>query len=145
MATPIPQKNRPIVLAIFKNGFPFWMHPFFLRPEDITYTYPTRVNVVQTLGGAFADDFGEGLAEVVMNGHTGWRGAIGIPGEIEFHNIRDMVIENYHRLRQENSSAGLDPDLVKMYLVDTLNITMYEVYPIYFQVKKNKQDRKSVV
>ena len=45
-----------------------------IRPEELTRTDPSRINDTRTLGGAWSDNFGEGLSSLTISGHTGWRG-----------------------------------------------------------------------
>ncbi|NCC27296.1 MAG: hypothetical protein EOM22_03865 [Gammaproteobacteria bacterium] len=151
MATPITQKYRPIGLALVTNPFgfdipilgdllqvPVWGHVFSIRPEEMQYTHPTRNTVVQTFGGAWADDWGEGVKEVTIQGHTGWRGGL-VPGELEWHNIKRLVFDAFHLGRRSLSQAGADPDIIKMYLIDVLNVHVYEVYPTEYRLRRHRQ------
>ena len=45
----------------------------------------------------------------------------------------------YHKLRALQAAAGRPIEDVKLYWVDTLNTCVYEVYPLSFTGKKNKQ------
>lgn len=136
--SPISQQSRPIVLALFSPGF-VWAHVFWLRPEDVVYSYPTRATVIQTLGGAYCDDFGEGVADITLTGHTGWRGSMGVPGELQFYNLRSFLIGEFHEIRSRTAEAGLDPDTVELLLADTLNAALFRVYPLSFVLRRNRQ------
>lgn len=114
-----------------------WGYLFSLRPEEVSYTHPTRATVIQTLGGAWVDDFGEGLTDISINGHTGWRGGP-LNGEAAFLSLRTGVFELYHQLRQLAADAGQDPDTVEMIWLDTLHLCSYRVYPISLQVRKSR-------
>ena len=143
LGTPIPQRYRPIALSIFDQGGGglaglMWTHIFLIRPEELTYTHPARVSAVQTLGGAFADDFGEGLIEAHIAGHTGWRGSLEIPGELQFLNLRELVWKRYFNLRNQRASAGQDPDQIEMILTDTLNVVAAVVVPQSFQLRRHR-------
>lgn len=48
-------------------------HTLIINPQELSKQEPVRANVVQTLGGAYVDDFGRGLPRVNISGHTGWR------------------------------------------------------------------------
>ncbi len=48
-------------------------HTLIINPQEYTQQEPVRAQVVQTIGGAYVDDFGRGLPTVSMQGHTGWR------------------------------------------------------------------------
>ncbi|WP_295455824.1 hypothetical protein [uncultured Thiodictyon sp.] len=136
---PISQKDRPIGLLLLDSTFPL---PAFTllspRPEDLQYTHPGRGTVVQTFNGGFVDDFGEGLTDISVSGHTGWAGG-SVPGELQFYTLRDLVVLQYHQARKTKADAGQSIDTVKLYWVDTLNLFVYEVYPVSFTSKKNRQ------
>lgn len=141
LATPISQKFRPITLVVSGSttGFlPAWGHVFNPRPEEVNITNPTRATPIQTLGGAFLDDFGQGIADISLSGTTGWHGIAGVPGELVFVNLRNMLIEQFHAARQAAAEAGQDPSMIKMYYADTLNTVLYEVYPLSFQLRRSK-------
>lgn len=133
------QKDRPVGLVVL-DGFGLqipWFYLFYPRPEDLQYTHPSRGTVIQTFDGGFVDDFGEGLADIIVTGNTGWNGGL-LPGELKFYALRDMVVIRYHLMRKAKADAGLPIDSVKMYWVDTLNLLVYEVYPVSFTARKNK-------
>ncbi len=138
----ISQKDRPIGLVVIDSaglsigGFdlPIGIPTFYLfspRPENLSYTHPSRGSVIQTFDGGFVDDFGEGLADITASGTTGWNGDL-LPGELKFYALRDLVVLGFHEMRAMKAAAGLPIESVKMYWVDTLNLFVYEVYPISF-------------
>lgn len=139
MASPPTQKDRPIGLLITDASAPVWFHLFHPRPEEVDYRHPTRATVIHTLEDGWADDFGQGLVEITVQGTTGWRGAAGIPGEAMAYNLRNAVNQLYHELREAHRAAGTDPDLVEMLWVDTLNVCAYVVYPTDFRLRRHKQ------
>jgi len=117
-----------------------WGYLFWLRPEEIIYNHPTRASVIQTLGGAWMDDFGEGVTNITLTGHTGWRpsGSSLLGGEAAFLALRHGCFELYHQQRDAAAASGLDPDSVQMIFVDTLNDTCYVVYPFSMTPRKHK-------
>lgn len=48
-------------------------HTLVINPQEYAMREPTRSQVVQTIGGAYVDDFGRGLPTVTISGNTGWR------------------------------------------------------------------------
>lgn len=126
------------IASVLLPGNALWGFVFTLRPEEVTYTHPTRSTVIQTLGGAWVDDFGEGLTDIVISGTTGWRRQSGMGGEESFRQLRTGVFETYHKRRMEAAEAGQDPDNVQMIWVDTLHLCTYRVYPITLQTRKHK-------
>lgn len=140
---PTRQKDLPISLLMLGLTVGRWEYYFEPRPEDITYTHPTRASVVQTLGGAWVDDFGEGLVDIVLNGHTGWRALdAGHPlddGMIKLYDLRHNLFEVYHQDRMAAAQDGLDPDdAVQLFLNDALHKIGFRVYPVSLQIRKNK-------
>jgi hypothetical protein len=137
LTPPISQKNRPIALVILNDNMPNWMHVFNPRPEELTYSHPTRATVIQTLGGGWVDDFGQGMVEINMSGHTGWNSGL-VAGELAAYNLRDACNGLYHELRKQKRAAGDDPDKIEMLFIDTLNMASYVVYPVSYQLRRHK-------
>ncbi len=138
LGTPIPQRHRPIALSLLHNNALLWSHVFYPRPEEMTFSHPAAATVKPTLGGAWVDDFGKGIEQITIEGHTGWRGGFGIPGELKFLNLRKLIIDQYRDLRNVAVLAGQDPNTVELLLLDTLNLYAAIVYPMDFQLKRNK-------
>lgn len=147
-ATPLAQASLPLALVMISPALVggMWLHEFKTRPEDVTYNHPTRATVIQTLGGAFVDDFGEGIVEITVQGHTGWRYAPNINGGLgsmdgaqQMYNLRYYFFQVFHEQRMLAAQAGLAPDdVVNLYWIDALHFCAYRVYPVALQVRKNK-------
>ena len=146
MAT-MEQKDRPILLLLLDGGFPLWMHWVVPRPEDMTYTHPTRASAINTLGGAYVDDFGTAIAEISLRGNTGYKmglveGGVDIgldSGDVMLFNLRTAIVDNYHQRRLDYARGGDDPERVELLLVDTLNLALWKVYPRQFQLQRSRQ------
>ncbi len=142
----VSQVDRPILLILLNKGMPTWGHWVVPRPEDMSYTYPTRATAINTLGGAYVDDFGSAIAEINLRGNTGYKmggggllgGLIGT-GDLLMFNLRDMLVQNYHQMRLDAAKAGQDPSEIQLLLVDTLNMTFWLTYPRQFQLQRSKQ------
>jgi len=69
----------------------------FVNPEEFTQSEPARVAVTQTKGGAFVDQFGEGIKTISIRGVTGYRprdlgiGGASMSGQGQFLELRDMI------------------------------------------------------
>jgi len=144
----IDQTERPIVLMRLNGGLPRWMHWVVPRPEDMSYTHPTRSAAIHTMGGAYVDDFGSGITQISLRATTGYKmgsiqdvtGAVGLAaGDVMLFNLRDALINAYHQERKDLAANQQDPELVQLLLVDTLNLAVWVVYPREFQVQRNKQ------
>jgi hypothetical protein len=109
-----------------------------IRPEDLTRTDTSRLNTVQTLGGAWIDNFGPGIPVVQLAGHTGWGAGDRPDGLAEFQKLHDAVFKQWHALRAEAVKSGLDPDKVKLIFADGLDDFTWVVAPQNFILKRNR-------
>jgi hypothetical protein len=112
--------------------------PLNIRPEELTRTEVSRVSVQQTLGGAFADDFGAGLTQINISGNTGWRGFNGINGMEFFQQLRAASFTNWHIARNNASIKGYDPNGVQLIFTDALNNTLDVVIPMNFTLRRSR-------
>lgn len=109
-----------------------------IRPEDLVRTEPTNMAIAQTLGGAWADMSGAGIATCTIAGTTGW-GAGGQPdGFAHFQALHKTVFEKYHQLRAEVVAEGKDPDGVKLIFSDGLDEFAWVVAPQVFTLRRNR-------
>lgn len=137
---PNSQKDRPI-------GFVLWDdeasekiadHWLVIRPEEMTKSDPSRGSVQQTLGGAWLDDFGTGLSNITIKGHTGWRGTDSLSGESLWTDLHGVVLARYHAERATRVAQGRDPDRVQLLFADQLNDLSLVVYPERFSLHRHK-------
>jgi hypothetical protein len=112
--------------------------PLNIRPEELTRTEVSRTSVQQTLGGAFADDFGAGLTQINISGNTGWRGFNGVDGTTYFKTLRDVSFTKWHTLRNMLVQKGYDPSSIKLIFSDALNSTVDEVIPVSFTLRRSR-------
>lgn len=138
---PSSQKDRPISFLLFDYGEtnPLVLYQdLVIRPEEMTYSEPSRLTVTQTLGGAWLDDFGPGIASISLNGHTGWRGSFALDGAEMFATLRDTVFAEWHRRRAERPNDTSGPNAVELVLADQLNNRAMIVAPQTFQLRRHK-------
>lgn len=149
MATSPPQSQkaeaRPISFVLDDQSAPGAAPvglTLVVRPEDLTRTDPSRMNVQQTLGGAWADNFGPGLSTISISGHTGWsRRIVGgneLDGGERFLQLREQVFTRWHEARRAAARDGTDPDLVRLIFADSLNQFAGIVAPISFTLRRSK-------
>lgn len=134
-------QDRPIAFTLHDEArnTPPQIFPLIIRPEDLTRNEPSRLSVQQTLGGAWADEWGVGVASVSLSGTTGWRGAgEGKDGFWQFQELHKTVFKRYHELRAEVAAAGLDPAKVKLIFSDGLDDFTWNVAPQNFVLKRNR-------
>lgn len=112
-----------------------------IRPEELTRVDPSRLNVHQTLDGAWVDSFGPGLPQITISGHTGWRrldGADDTDGEERFRRLKGMVFDQWHQRRKEAIRAGTDPDEIQLVFADVLDQFAVVVAPVSFTLRRSK-------
>jgi hypothetical protein len=109
-----------------------------VRPEELTRSDASRLSTFQTLGGAWADNFGRGLPTVQLSGITGW-GQGSLPnGQVEFEALYQLIYVGWHKARASLVAQGKDPDLVKLIFNDTLDGFTWLVAPNQFVLKRSK-------
>jgi len=126
---PTSQKNRPIRITGDTGDV-----DFTIRPEDLTWSEPSRLAVVQTLGDAWVDAFGPGIATITIAGHTGWRGGQGGDWLAQFNQLRYVAFTRWHEMVSESK----DPESVVMWFVDSLDERVARVVPQNFVLKRSK-------
>ena len=111
-----------------------------IRPEELTRRDVSRATVQQTLGGAWADDFGVGLATINISGHTGWRNNPNQTGDglKQFAKLKSNVFNEYHSQKVKAIQAGRDPSKITLSFVDTLDSTADYVIPLEFTLRRSK-------
>ena len=149
MAQPdsLTAEARPIAFTLHNTnveGPPFTLK-LFVRPEDLSISFPSRLSVTQTFGkdGAWADSFGPGVNTITLSGTTGWRGSRdslggGDDGYEHFVKLHKMVFSQWHALRDACVKAGSDPDKVLLIFSDGLDNLNWVVAPQNFTLKRNK-------
>ena len=130
--------ERPISFILTVDGAPEPRFDFYIRPEDLQWTQTSRTSVQQTLGGAWVDTFGEGIATINISGHTGWRGSVEATGaktwETRFIALNEIVFKKYHA----GVVSAKDPEKVVLEFVDVLDKRAVRVVPGNFILKRNK-------
>lgn len=143
MSTPSSQKSdvRPIsfLLQDLSNGNDLTSVPLNIRPADLTRVEPSRATVQQTLGGAWLDNWGPGIRQININGHTGWRGSNYEDGMSAFKTLNNAVFKSWHEKRRLAISSGRDPELIQLIFADLLDDFVYVVAPMAFTLRRSKQ------
>lgn len=133
---------RPIsfVLDDQTTGSPPVSVNLAIRPEDLTRSDRSRLNVQQTLGGAWGDNFGPGIPLINISGTTGWRRGVsdGLDGPERFKQLYDQVYSLWHQRRKAAIAAGKDPDLVQLVFADALDNFAVVVAPDTFVLRRSK-------
>lgn len=93
-----------VLNEFFVEFGPFLQKVYFfnINPEEYRKEEPNRVQVTQTIGGAFVDDFGVGVPTFNIRGHTGWHTSFD-PADLD---NKDGVEFFKKLLRLSRSSTG---------------------------------------
>jgi hypothetical protein len=141
MTTPSSQKasDRPIGFRL-ENGVTGQIQFLRLniRPTDLRRSEPALQTPIPTLGGAWLDDWGVGLSQIVIAGHTGWRGGVSLDGGAQFHLLRDTIWVGWHKQRADAVAQGQSPDKVRLIFVDTLDGITAVVAPGSFSLNRSR-------
>ncbi len=112
------------------------LHTLLVNPSDFAQEEAGRGSVVQTLGGAYVQDFGIGLPTVTLSGTTGYSTRTSAEGKKldgyeELINFRARV---YRKFLQANDPAHA------MYWYNWEDDEHYEIQPQDFRVQRNKSE-----
>ena len=146
LASPSSQKagDRPISFLLDDQSTgvtpPRAFVDLVVRPEDLTRNDPSRINVQQTLGGAWADNFGPGVPTITISGHTGWRRteADSDDGVARFQRLKEQVFDQWHQKRKVAAAIGVDPDNVRLVFSDALDDFSVVVAPMNFVLRRSR-------
>lgn len=111
-----------------------------IRPEELTRADSARVSVQQTLGGAWADNFGRGVPMITLSGHTGWRRdtANEDDGVDRFLALKDQVWDQWFIKRAAAVAAGQDPNGVQLLFSDALDDFTAVCAPLNFTLRRSR-------
>jgi hypothetical protein len=111
----------------------------YVRPEEVTRTDPSRTTVQQTLGGAWGDEFGAGIATINISGNTGWRSDSSAKDGIQrLIDLKSTVFDQWHARRLAAYQSGGNPDFVQLMYVDALDQFTSQVIPGQFVLRRSR-------
>lgn len=131
------KKLYHLTFEVAKRGIgTIYRHTLLVNPQEFTQVEPARNTVTQTLGGAFVQDFGQGLPQVTISGITGYKARKNVDGEVrdgfeEFRHFRETI----YRMFIRNNEA----DLV-MYWYNWEDEEYYAIQPHTFRLQRNKAE-----
>lgn len=111
---------------------------FALNPREYTAITPARVNIVQTKGGVFADNFGVGVTAINIKGIAKNNFVRDKDG-----NVRNTALDTFKELRDKvvlNYFDGQIPGLPPTKTMEFYNFTdedYYEVIPMQFSLTRS--------
>jgi len=141
MSPPIQTASYAPISFVFHNtadGSKPIVQTMAVRPEELTRSDASRLNVTQTLGGAWADNFGQGLPTIQIAGTTGWGQGAMPDGYQAFLALYKLIYVGWHQARAGLVKSNQDPNLVKLIFDDQLNGYTWVVAPTQFVLKRSK-------
>lgn len=134
------QALRPIAFILHNQAenLPPVVVPLIIRPEDLTRTDTSRLSVAQTMDGAWADCWGEGLPSAQISGTSGWGQNDRPSGEGQFKLLFDTVFTKWHADRAAQVKKGGDPDKVRLLFADSLDSFVWVIAPQQFLLRRSK-------
>lgn len=110
-----------------------YRHTLLVNPQDMSITEPARINVQQTLGGAYVSKFGQGLHQITLSVLTGYNARPNAEGKMtdgyeELKNFRDKVYRYYVTAPSSH---------VEMFWYNWEDEQYYKVVPMSFRVMRN--------
>ncbi len=108
-------------------------HTLLINPEDFSQNEPARANVTQTLGGAYVDDFGQGLLQITIAGTTGYKArysteGLYVDGYEEFSLFRKNVYRDF--------VTANDPAMT-LHWFNWEDNEHYQIQPVNFRLQRN--------
>jgi hypothetical protein len=138
---PLSQKYLPILFLLQGGGFtlpiPFGVPLGIIRPEHYSFSRTSRGTVTQTAGTAFLDDYGEGPGQLQIAGHTGWGAGYEPPGVFKLKALEAMFVE-YEARRMRLRDRNADPNVVQLWMLDSLNLEALSLYPLEFSLDRTR-------
>lgn len=144
---PLDQSQLPIILLL--QGGSFFLGPLplpfifgsgagIVRPEVFDSSRQSRSTYTPTFGGGFVDSFGIAPGTITLSGTTGWNNPEGFAGVPALLALKSLFYE-YHARRERTAKEGGDPNSVKLYYIDTLNMEACTVLQEEFTFRKSRQ------
>lgn len=118
------------------NGKAVYMHTLLVNPQDMTKAEPARINVQQTLGGAYVSHFGQGLHQVTISGTTGYSARYNTSGELKdgYTELKAFQEKVYRYYVKEKSA------FIEMFWYNWEDEEYYKVVPTNFRIMRNKSE-----
>lgn len=109
-------------------------HTLTRNPEEMSQDESARVSITPTLGGAYVQDFGQGLIPITLSGTTGYRKRTTSEGLLtdgfqEFLIFRTRIYRDFIRSN--------DPDL-QLFWYNWEDDEYYQIQPQNFRLQRSK-------
>lgn len=107
-----------------------------INPEELQRDHPARITTTQTLGGAYQDIAGPGVAQLTLQGTTGWRGRPGTNMD-----GTQYAQHLYHYIYQEYlKRVTLNPNQTELLLINGIDGYAWKVSMDDFQMTRSRSE-----
>lgn len=140
--------NRKIKLFMLdltdpSAAHPEWVYNFRNSPDEFVELNPSRSGVTQARGGYWVEDFGPGIKEIQVRGHTGFK-KLNLDGETldgkqSFNKLKGLYTE-YNDMRRSKYDLSEDFRKIKMVFHMAADDVTVVVHPMNFTVKRSKSN-----
>lgn len=139
------QEHLPIVFVLvgpsILKGIPaplvFGSPGMVIRPETWSLSRGVRSTITHTASNAFLDDFNMGVPILSLSGHTGFSEPSKLAG-LPALKLLEALFILYEQSREQFASLNFDPNLIKIYYFDVLNLQALSISPQEFVVERMK-------
>lgn len=135
-STLLARRFYKYTFEIRDKGKNVYTHTLLLNPSDMSMDEPPRISAIQTLGGAYVSNFGQGLPSVSISGTTGYNARRKASGDIqdgytEWKAFRDKVYRYYVKTKSTQ---------LEMFWYNWEDDEYYEVVPTAFRLMRSKSE-----
>lgn len=108
-------------------------HTLLMNPQSLSQAEQARVNVTQTIGGAYIMDFGAGIPNVTISGTTGYKKRHNADGELRdgYQELKHLRTEVYR-----NFITATDP-AYKMFWYNWEDEEFWVIQPTNFRLQRS--------
>jgi len=140
-----------------RTGFLYYL-TLPVNPQEYIENWPSRSNVIQTMGGAWVDHFGLGIGNIQFRGTTGWKrrrfkGLFGrkkvttfeTDGYTAIKDFRDKIYRAFHLDYDPQTNEDIETNVFNfgadtmydLYLFNWANEDYYKVLPMEFVLTRS--------
>lgn len=99
-----------------------FLHTLLVNPSDISQSWPSKNQTVETIGGHYTEEWGAGAGTISMQGITGWHlrvipeNGTAMDGYQEFQNLKAFILRYFEQTARNRRPDLGDPVPVEMRL-----------------------------
>lgn len=135
------QEFKHLTFTIMRNGALIKMYTLTVNPQDMSQEETARVNVIETLGGFFAQEWGRGVIDGHISGTLGYSKRIGWDGQWtdgyqELKKLRDDIYRYFLEPEGKPKQLMTSKDKYELRLYNWYNEQYFQILPRKFTVSQ---------